>query len=184
VLEDEREIRNLVYEVAHRRDRGDWAGVAELFADATFQTHYPAGYPGVGVPKDEVAQRQPGGHGVQRGAGEVEEIFRRTCQTYEDGLPHTLYLTTNLVVHVDDDRATASAKSYYALLQARPDFALQIISAGRYQDRFDRHDGRWRFTEREIFADFSGDLSHHLAEDPLAYGREFDERHTGERSPG
>jgi hypothetical protein len=183
--DDEQAIRNLIYEVTHRRDRGDWDGVAELFDGATFQTHYPAGYPGVGVPADEVVHRQPGGHGVQRGAAEVKEIFETTCRTYEDGRPFTLYLNTNLVVTLDEGGDTASAYSYYAILQARPDFALQVISAGRYEDRFARRAGRWQFTSRDIHADFSGDLSHHLAMDPLAYGQAFDARQAaGGEDPG
>ncbi len=174
---DEQEIRNLLSEVGHRRDRGDWDGVAELFADSSFQTHYPAGYPGVGVPPEEVPSREPGGHGVQRGAAEVEAIFEATARRYEDGLPHTQYLTTNVVVDVAADRATATASSWYTVLQARPGFPLQAIAAGRYRDSFARRDGRWRFTAREIFADLSGDLSHHLAMDPLAYGKAFDAEH-------
>jgi len=179
-VQDEQAIRNLCYEVTHRRDRGDWDGVAELFAGSSFQTHYPDGYPGVGVPSDQVAQRKAGGHGVQRGAAEVKAIFESTCHTYEGGRPSTLYLNTNLVVTVDDGGDTASAYSYYAVLQARPDFALQIISAGRYEDRFAKRDGRWQFTSRDIYADFSGDLSHHLAMDPLAYGKAFDAQKAAE----
>jgi hypothetical protein len=175
-MDHEQAIHQLLAEVAHRRDRGDWDGVAGLFARASFQTRYPAGYPGVGVPREEVPRRPPGGHGVQRGADEVRAIFEATCRTYEDGLPSTQYLTTNVVVAVAADARTATATSSYVVFQARPGFPLQAISAGRYRDGFARDDDGWYFTEREIFADLSGDLSHHLAMDPLAYGAAFDAR--------
>ncbi|MCU1455006.1 MAG: hypothetical protein JWN46_3152 [Acidimicrobiales bacterium] len=175
-MTDEQAIANLIYAVAECRDRGDWLGAAELFADATFETHYPAGYPGVGVPADEVADRQPGGHGVQRGIAETAELFRTTSRVYEDELPHTQYVTTNLIIEVDAPNDRATARSYYVVYQSRPDFALQAICAGRYHDGFQRVDGTWRFTSRAIYADHSGDLSHHLAMDPLAYGAEFDRR--------
>ena len=48
------------------------------------------------------------------------------------------------------------------MLQARPDLPLQMIIAGRYHDAFARVDGAWRFTDRLIFSDLVGDLSHHL----------------------
>jgi hypothetical protein len=37
-----------------------------------------------------------------------------------------------------------------------------VIIAGRYHDAFATIDGEWRFTDRLIFSDLVGDLSHHL----------------------
>ena len=173
VLSDEQQIKNLLFEVAERRDRGDLRGVAELFAHATFETHYPAGYPGVGVAADVASARAPGGHGRQTGIDEIEELFRAAMQIYDDGLPHTQYLTTNLILEIDEATATAEARSYYVVFQSLADFPLQPISAGRYRDRFERVDEQWRFRSRDIYADHSGDLSHHLTMDPLAYGERF-----------
>src|SRR5450631_4357186 len=68
---DEVEIARLIYLVAEYRDRGDWESAAGLFGQATFETHYPAGYPGVGVPPEEVSARQPGTHGRQQGVAET-----------------------------------------------------------------------------------------------------------------
>ena len=53
------------------------------------------------------------------------------------------------------------------MLQARPDLPLQVIIAGRYHDAFAEVDGAWRFTDRLIFSDLVGDLSHHLRQNPL-----------------
>jgi hypothetical protein len=40
-----------------------------------------------------------------------------------------------------------------------------VIVAGRYDDRFERVDGRWRFSYRDYtMMDQIGDLSHHLSQ--------------------
>jgi uncharacterized protein (TIGR02246 family) len=76
-----------------------------------------------------------------------------------DGKPGTKHLTTNLVVDVDGDAATAS--SYITVLQAVPGLPLQPIFSGRYRDRFQRVDGEWRWLERAVEGDLYGDTSHH-----------------------
>ena len=59
------------------------------------------------------------------------------------------------------------ARSYYIVLQARPDLPLQVIIAGRYHDAFEWSRATWRFTDRLVFSDLVGDLSHHLRGNPL-----------------
>ena len=71
-------------------------------------------------------------------------------------------MTTNIVVEVDEASDTATARSYFTVFQALEDFPLQAIIAGRYHDKFDRVDGRWRFSERVIIPELMGDLSRHL----------------------
>jgi hypothetical protein len=48
------------------------------------------------------------------------------------------------------------------VLQALPGLALQPIVSGRYLDRFERREGRWRFLERRVRTDLLGDVSRHL----------------------
>ena len=175
MISDEQRIANLIYAVSLHRDRGEFDKVAELFAHATFQTHYPAGYPGVGVDPEQYKTRGPGGHGVQEGTDQVRDIFKGLTRIYDDGLPHTHYVVSNLMIEIDDSGDKAFAWSYYTVFQSLPDFALQPISAGRYQDVFERVDGKWRFTSRDIYADHSADLSRHMYFDPLEYGRLFNE---------
>lgn len=79
-----------------------------------------------------------------------------------DGLPRTKHLTTNLTVEVDEQAGTAVARSYITVLQALADFPLQPIFTGRYLDRFERTDGCWRWTRREVTQDLHGDVSHHV----------------------
>jgi hypothetical protein len=63
---------------------------------------------------------------------------------------------------VEGGAGTAAARTYFTVLQARPDLPLQPIIAGRYHDRFERAGGKWRFAERVIIPDLVGDLSRHL----------------------
>jgi 3-phenylpropionate/cinnamic acid dioxygenase small subunit len=142
-------IEHIVYGYAERIDLGDFAGVAELFAHAKYKG---------GGPDDP---------GVD-GAGPVQQILETMVRRYDDGTPRTKHVTTNLVIDADEDAGTATARSYYTVLQELDGFALQPIIAGRYHDTFQRVDGEWRLTERVIFCDLIGDLSRHLTIDPFA----------------
>ncbi|MGH9092546.1 MAG: nuclear transport factor 2 family protein [Acidimicrobiales bacterium] len=145
----EREVTALVYAYAERIDAGDFAGLADLFADAelTFE----------------------GSHDVHRGAAEVLALYEASTRRYPDGTPRTKHVTTNVVVDVDHGgaaataAATATARSYFTVLQAVPgQLALQPVVAGRYRDRFARGPGGWHFSHRHICVDLVGDLGHHL----------------------
>ena len=81
---------------------------------------------------------------------------------HEDGTPRTKHVTTNLVVEVDAAAGTATARSYFTVLQQTAAIPLQPIVAGRYHDRFVRDGGRWRFAERVVYMDLVGDLRDHL----------------------
>jgi hypothetical protein len=135
--DDRAAITALVMGYAERIDGGDLAGVAALFADATYGGAQ-AGY---------------------RGAAAVREVLESRVILY-DGLPRTKHVTTNLVIELDGE--TAAARSYFTVLQATPELPLQTIIAGRYDDRFARTAGVWRFTARVIHIDLVGDLRFHL----------------------
>jgi 3-phenylpropionate/cinnamic acid dioxygenase small subunit len=134
-------IEALVYGYAERLDAGDLDGVAALFDDATYRSH-------------------AGGAYVGREA--VRAVLARVVRIHGDGTPRTKHVTTNLVIAVDDAGDTATARSYFTVLQATPAVPLQAIVAGRYHDRFARRDGAWRFADRLIYMDLIGDLSDHL----------------------
>jgi ketosteroid isomerase-like protein len=135
-----RAIENLIATYAELVDNGDFAGVGILLAEATFI--------GRGVPVS--------------GRDAIEKMLRESVIVYEDGTPCTKHLVTNIVVEVDEEAGAASARSYVTALQALPDLALQPIVSGRYHDRFERRDGRWRFVERRVHIDLVGDVSCHL----------------------
>ena len=67
-----------------------------------------------------------------------------------------------MIVEVDAPAGAATARSYFTVLQARPELPLQVIIAGRYHDQFARADGAWHFTDRMIYVDLLGDLRFHL----------------------
>jgi 3-phenylpropionate/cinnamic acid dioxygenase small subunit len=135
-------IEALIFTYAERIDRGDFAGVGELFAEAVI-----AG---------------PDGKALARGSEQARTLYERTTRRYEDGTPRTRHLTTNLRVEVDEAAGSARARSYFTVLQGLPDFPLQPIVAGRYEDRFERAPGGWRFAERRMFVELVGDVSRHL----------------------
>jgi 3-phenylpropionate/cinnamic acid dioxygenase small subunit len=141
MLTDHDAIAALIYTYAERLDAGDLEGVASLFARATL--------------------RNDGFDGAFRGAEDILRLYRNSAVLY-DGKPCTKHVTTNLIIEVDESGKTATARSYYSVLQARPELPLQIIIAGRYHDRFAHIDGAWGFTDRLIFIDLKGDLRHHL----------------------
>lgn len=135
-------IERLILAYAERIDRGDFAGVAELFAEGEIVA--------------------PDGTPLARGRDEVQRLYERTTRRYDDGTPRTQHVTTNLVVDADETRGEAQARCYFSVLQALPDFPLQTIVAGRYEDRFERVANRWRFAERRMLVDLVGDVSRHL----------------------
>ena len=63
-----------------------------------------------------------------------------------------------------DDGLTAKARSYVIIYQALPDFPLQAIFVGGYNDEFVKTDGEWRFSQREAVPFLVGDLSRHARE--------------------
>ena len=133
----------MLFAYAERIDAGDFAGVADLMSDAelTFE----------GLDR------------AVRGRDDIEALYLRTTIRHEDGTPRTKHVTTNVVVDLGPTGLAAVAHSYFTVLQALPgQLALQPVVAGRYQDRFGRHDGRWGFVGRHMCVDLVGDLSHHL----------------------
>lgn len=141
MTDDTQAIANLVYSYAELFDTGDLERMAQLFSDGVVRT---AG----------------SDHGL-RGASAVFDLIEQTVQLY-DGVPCTKHLVTNLIIEVSPDGDSATARSYFTAMQARPDLTLQPILAGKWHDTFDKSDGRWRFVDRQIHADLFGDVSCHL----------------------
>lgn len=135
-----RAIENLITAYAELVDHGDFAGLGTLLADATFT----------------------GGGAPVSGSAAIQKMFQDTLIVYNDGTPRTKHVTTNITIEINQEASTALSRSYFTVLQALPGLALQPVAAGRYHDRFDYHDGQWRFTERRVLLDLIGDVSRHL----------------------
>ena len=140
LTDDVEAIRVLIHEYAELIDLGELDGVAALFTHGTWSS------PGRGAPL--------------RGAEQVRRAYDGVI--LYDGIPGTKHVISNVTIEVTDDRTTATAHSYFTVLQQRPGFPLQPVIAGRYHDRFERVDDSWRFADRQIIPDLIGDLSHHL----------------------
>ena len=137
---DDEAVRALVIAYAERLDRGDLDGVAALFEGAVVR-----------------AARS----GELRGAAEVRRMYDPVI-LYEDGTPRTQHVLSNLEVQVDAAAGTATSRCAFTVVQARPAGGIQPVLAGRYEDRFERLDGVWKFVERVIRPDLTGSLSHHM----------------------
>ncbi|MGI9602231.1 MAG: nuclear transport factor 2 family protein [Acidimicrobiales bacterium] len=140
-----RQVEALLYTYAERIDRGDFDGVAKLFAHGRIHAVPDA-------PPDAVYEGQAAVRGLYEGA----------TRLYDDGTPKTKHTTTNAIIDVDEAAGVASARSYYTVTQATDELPLQIIITGRYHDSFQRLDDTWWFDTRVMFVDQTGDLSHHL----------------------
>src|SRR3546814_4825472 len=64
------------------------------------------------------------------------ELWRKKIILYEDGTPRTKHLVTNPIIEIDPNGRTATAKSYYTVVQTIFTLPPQIIVMGRYDDRF------------------------------------------------
>ena len=133
------EIANLVYRYAECIDGGDFEAAAGLFAHARIKT-------AIG----------------ELGPAEVLSMWRDSIIVYEDGTPRTKHVITNPIIEVDEDAGRGTCRTYYTVMQQVGDGPLQPVICGRYHDRFERVDGRWRFAHRDYsLHDLPGDMSRH-----------------------
>jgi len=134
------QIRNLLGTYCALMDAGDFAGLADLFADAQLADEH--------------------GTVFATGSAEIRRMWEAQTLLYENS-PRTRHVTANPVIHVDVDTATCT--SSYVVFQGVDGFPLQPIVSGRYADTFARDDaGRWLWKQRRYAIDHAGDLSHHL----------------------
>ena len=155
-VEDRWAIEALIYEYSYNIDEGDFEAHSAMFEDAEISIVDPL----TGALTSH-----------NRGAEEHLRHLRETVHTYENGGLRTKHVTTNLTIEVSEDGTTASARSYITVLQGIPNrLPLQPIFSGRYEDSFVKRDGRWRFKERKIFADFVGEIGLHSSGVPSTVG--------------
>jgi 3-phenylpropionate/cinnamic acid dioxygenase small subunit len=135
-------ITTLMFRYVECVDAADFGGIGALFADAKITNE---GYPG------EVA-----------GEDAVAALYRSTNRVHDNGTSCTRHLTTNVIVDIDEESGTASARSTFVVFQATTVLPLQPIVAGRYHDRFARVSGSWQFAHRHILLEQVGDVREHL----------------------
>jgi hypothetical protein len=140
---DRAAIRGLVDAWARHADRREPAQQAALFTDDGRVTVY-MGEPDAAQPETTEPVQ------VVTGRAELEEAFaalRRYDATTHFNGQHTVTL--------DGDRATGETYCLaYHLWTSDGQRTLMIMSI-RYLDVFARHDGQWRFAERQLITDWT-----------------------------
>ena len=139
-------ISSLMFRYAECVDQADFDGLAQLFAHGTLRS------------SDAASDQGMSGRQVAR-------FYAATNLVHEDGTLRTRHQTTNVWIDIDEAADRASARSYFVVLQATPKLPFQPIVGGRYEDRFERVDGSWRFADRLVLVDQIGDMSEHLSFD-------------------
>ncbi len=140
-------ITTLMFRYAECVDTADFDGLSELFAHGTLGS-------------TSAADAESGMSGAAIG-----RFYAATNRVHEDGTLRTRHLSTNVRIDIDEAADRATARSYYVVLQQTQKLPFQPIVGGRYDDRFERVDGQWRFAERVVHVDQLGDVSEHLTFD-------------------
>ena len=147
--EDKLAVIELLYRYAELIDAGDFDGVGQLLARATF-----------------------GGTGPQgvSGSGAIATLFATTTRRYpnHNNTPRTRHLVLNPIVEISGER-TATSRSTFCVIQNTETVPLQPIVVGRYFDAFTCDDSGWYFTERKVEIQMLGDVSAHLMVDPTGF---------------
>jgi 3-phenylpropionate/cinnamic acid dioxygenase small subunit len=149
-IADKLAVTELLYRYAELIDAGDFDGVGQLLARATFAGTRSAS---------------------TSGAEAIAKLFAMTTRRYPDhgNTPRTRHLVLNPIVDIDN--RTATARSTFCVIQNTETVPLQPIVVGRYFDSFSCDDDGWHFTARQVDVEMIGDISAHLLVDPRNFDR-------------
>ena len=139
------DIRDLCFAYTFCLDDGDFAGVGELLSNAALRPMM-AGVLAVDL----------------QGRAAIEDFYRSQVVTYSKGRPMTRHLITNQVVTLNDEGETARSRCYFTVLQRVPGFDYHIVAGGQYHDEFEKAEGKWRFTRKNIQVDHLNDIGNHF----------------------
>jgi hypothetical protein len=137
VLGDVDQIRNRVALYSWLLDAGDSEGLEELFQHAVVTQ--------IGAPPWR-GRRLRGDEEAESARSPWDSAWR----------PKQHVISSQLVELETAD--TARVRSYYTVFCYADDSRIVVGASGRYDDRLDRIDGRWEFTERRYHLDLVGDL--------------------------
>ncbi|MGA7508752.1 MAG: nuclear transport factor 2 family protein [Erwinia billingiae] len=137
---DELKIQRLLATYVHNLDDGKFAENAELFRHSKF------------IVLTESAQ----------GREEVEQFLIRGVQRHQDGTPRKWHNVSNALIDISSSGDSATCVSYFTVHQELEGFPLQPICAGRYYDSFEKHNGQWHFTSRNVVPRLMGNLHYHV----------------------
>ena len=143
LLESEREITRMIYQVGYAIEAGDFERVGELMGDATLGA-------------DMI------GREAFRGAAQITSQYQRTNIVYPDRGRATKEVYTNILIDIDLHTGVASSTTSYTVPQQPPEMDFELIVAGKYEDQWHRVDGRWTWKDRYVVVQFKGDLDRHM----------------------
>lgn len=144
-MTDQDEIRDLCYTYTFHLDDGDFAGVGALLEHGTLRPSMP------GVVGDDITGREA-----------VEAFYRKQVVVYKRGRPMTRHLITNQVIVIDESGLTAKSRCYFTVLQRPTGMDYHIVVGGQYRDEFEKIDGTWRFSLKNIQVDHLNDIENHF----------------------
>jgi 3-phenylpropionate/cinnamic acid dioxygenase small subunit len=134
-------IESLMFRYARYVDTAQYEALGELFTDARITANKT----------DQVFV----------GAAAVRDYWRMSNKRFECGTPRTHHVITNLEFEMNRD-GTVSVRSCFSVFQATRVIPLQPIACGRYEDKFDKTSGTWRFRSKHIEVTLLGNTSDHL----------------------
>lgn len=129
-LESEQQIREVIIKYGEYLDARDYADYASLFAkDGTWT----------------------GGFGSFTGPAAIQKMLEDNMGKPKPGFINkdNFHLDTTVVVHVNDDGNTATARSRYLFFIKSADNRPVPLLAGRYFDTFVRENGQWKIKTRK-----------------------------------
>ncbi len=136
-MSDADEITALVHSYARLLDNGDVDAVAALFEHSTWRS-------------------LPNGSTL-RGSAEVRPVYEHLLA--QDRPLRTKHLLTNLSIALEPGAVAASSHCYWTVLQGAPGEGIEITLSGQYTDTFEKVDRAWRFTDRLITVDLTGEMT-------------------------
>jgi len=125
--EDHEAIRNLIAAYSFVLDRRRFEELGALLADAVFSLSWPA----EGIETGEIRGR--------------EAIERYYAEHLEERRP-SRHVITNVSIEIEEGGESAHVEAYLTSVGYSP--GEVVLLSGRYEDRFERVEGEWRFARK------------------------------------
>ena len=150
-IQDEDQIKNLLYDYARIVDQQRFYEWLDLFTDdGTYSaiTYENFQEQGLYLFKDD-------------GKEAMKERVTFLMGFWQVGRGKTLHAVSNIQASIHDDEATAN--SYFVIYRTGDDGVTQFHACGEYEDQLVRRDERWLFQQRKVIVD-NGVLPSHFTD--------------------
>ncbi|HVX21701.1 MAG TPA: nuclear transport factor 2 family protein [Acidimicrobiales bacterium] len=143
LLSSQREIEQMIFQVGHALEAGDFQRVGDIMGDATMGA-------------DMIGRK------AFKGTDEIRDQYDRTNIVYPDRGRASKELYTNIVFDFDLDNTRATSVTSYTVAHQPPDEVFELIVSGRYEDEWRRVDGKWTWVDRYIVVQYKNSLDRHM----------------------